>query len=186
MKLKRTIWIAFGLLLVASSFYRVWDNRPWGFTPQIAMAIFAGSIIKDRKWAFILPLFSMLLSDAIYEVLYINNLSDIRGFYHGQWVNYLLIGSLVFIGFLIRKPNWLNVLAASIAAPCIYFLLSNFTVWASHGGFQRPMTFNGLILCYNDGLPFLKGYLMGTVFFSAILFGGYYLVQRFVMARKMA
>src|SRR6185369_14876247 len=138
MKLNRSMLVAFGLLLLASSLYRVWDNRPWGFAPQIAMAIFAGSVIKDKKWAFIIPLLSMLISDVIYEILYIRGLLDIRGFYHGQWLNYLLICSLVFIGILIRKPGWLNVLIASLAAPLVYFILSNFLVWAGHGGLRRP------------------------------------------------
>jgi hypothetical protein len=31
--------------------------------------------------------------------------------------------------------------------------------------------------CYADGLPFLQTSVYGTFFFSAILFGGYYLIN---------
>ena len=181
MKLNKSIIIAFLLLIVISSLYRVWENRPWGFAPQIAMALFGGAVIKDKKWAFILPLLSMFLSDVLYEILYVNGLTELRGFYKGQITNYILFAGLTFFGFLIKKINWVNVLAASLIAPTLYFIASNFFVWLSAtGGLQRPKTFNGLLMCYNDGLPFYKGYILGTLFFSTILFGGYYLITRYV------
>ena len=39
MKNKKTTILVFVLLIVAAALYRVWDNRPWGFAPQIAMAL---------------------------------------------------------------------------------------------------------------------------------------------------
>lgn len=189
MKLNKSIIVAFVLLIVIASLYRVWENRPWGFAPQIAMAIFGGAVIRDKKWAFILPLLSMFLSDVLYEILYINGLTELKGFYEGQITNYILFAGLTFVGFMIRKINWINVLAASLIAPTLYFIASNFFVWLSAtGGFQRPKTLSGLLMCYNDGLPFYKGYILGTLVFSAILFGGYYLVTKYVMksSRQMA
>src|ERR1700704_4868477 len=181
MKLNKSLIIAFLLLIVISSLYRVWENRPWGFAPQIAMAIFGGAVIKDKKWAFILPLLSMFLSDVLYQILYVNGLTELKGFYKGQITNYIFFAGLTFFGFLIKKISWVNVLAASLIAPTLYFLASNFFVWLSAtGGLQRPQTFNGLLMCYNDGLPFYKGYILGTLFFSAILFGGYYLITKYV------
>ena len=103
------------------------------------------------------------------------------GFYEGQWQNYLLFALLVFVGMAIKKLNVLQIATASLVAPTIYFILSNFLVWASNGttrGLDRPKTFDGLILCYADGLPFFKISLEATAIFSIILFGSYYLVQR--------
>ena len=181
MKNNKLAILVFALLVVAGAFYRVWDGRPWGFAPQIAMAIFGGAVIKDKKWAFILPLLSMFLSDVLYEILYVNGMTELKGFYEGQITNYILFAGLTFFGFLIKKINWVNVLAASLIAPTLYFIASNFFVWLSAtGGLQRPKTFNGLLMCYNDGLPFYKGSILGTLFFSAILFGGYYLITRYI------
>src|SRR5688572_16647158 len=133
MKINKTILIVFGLLLLASSLYRVWDGRPWGFTPQFAIAICAGAIIKDRLLAFLLPLLSMFLSDVLYEVLYVNNLSDIKGFYTGQLINYILIVGSTLLGMLIRKPRWLNVTILAVSIPTLYFIISNLAVWIGRG-----------------------------------------------------
>jgi hypothetical protein len=46
---------------------------------------------------------------------------------------------------------------------------------------MRPKTFSGLMQTYIDGLPFFQTSLYGTLFFSAVLFGGYYLVKRYVV-----
>src|SRR5690349_690322 len=89
MKMKKSVLLAFSLLILASSLYRVWPDRPFGFAPQWAMALFAGAVIKDKKWAFLLPLVSMLVSDTLYQILYNNGVSQIWGFYGGQWLNYL-------------------------------------------------------------------------------------------------
>ena len=64
MKLNKSVLIAFGLLILSASLYRAWPGRPFGFAPQMAMALFAGAMIKDKRWAFVLPLLSMFLSDA--------------------------------------------------------------------------------------------------------------------------
>ncbi|WP_323825029.1 DUF6580 family putative transport protein, partial [Pseudomonas aeruginosa] len=85
-----------------------------GFAPQIAVALFAGSLcVNNKKWAFLLPLLSMLISDSLYELLYINGLTDIRGFYKGQWINYLLILSTTCFGFFARANKPLSVIGAA-------------------------------------------------------------------------
>ncbi len=178
MKLNRSIIISLVLLIIVAALYRIIPSRPLGFAPHIAMALFGGAMLKDRKWAFALPIFSMFLSDALYEVLYRNGLSDISGFYKGQITNYILFMGLTLIGFMIRKVNVINVAAASLAAPTVYFLVSNFLVWISGGGFNRPKTFGGLMQCYTDALPFYTGSLAATVVFSLVLFGGYYFVSK--------
>ena len=179
MKITKKIVVALILLTTVCALYRIVPGRPWGFAPQIAMALFGGAVfIHNKKWAFVLPLLSMFLSDLLYEVLYNAGLSTLQGFYEGQWQNYLLFTLLTAVGFLIKKINVLNVLLASIAAPTVYFLLSNFTVWLGGGGLERPKTLEGLMMCYNDGLPFYQNSLYATVFFSAVLFGGYYLMQK--------
>jgi hypothetical protein len=180
MKITGSVIVALILLVLVAALYRVVPNRPMGFAPQYAMAIFSGAIfIKNKKWAFALPLLSLFLSDLFYQLLYNNGLSATRGFYDGQWQNYLLIAALTFIGFLIKKINIVNVLAASVAAPTVYFILSNLIVWAGGGGLQRPKTWGGLMQCYSDALPFYPNSVYATLLFSTILFCGYYSVKNF-------
>lgn len=187
MKLNKTIIWSLILLVAVAALYRIIPGRPYGFAPQWAMALFAGAIIKDKKWALIIPVLSMFISDLLYQILYNAGLSNMPGFYEGQWQNYVLFGLLAFIGFLIRKLNVLNILIASLAAPTVYFILSNLILWAGWTGTRglgRPKTWSGLLLCYNDALPFYWTSLAATVVFSGVLFGSYYLINR--NAVKMA
>lgn len=178
MKITKSLILALVLLVLVSALYRAFPNRPMGFAPQYAMAIFGGAIFrKNKQWAFALPLLSMFLSDVIYQLLYVRGLSATPGFYSGQWQTYLLFGALTLIGLCIKKINVPSVLAASIAAPTAYFILSNFIVWIGGGGLQRPKTWDGLMQCYNDALPFYPNSLYATVLFSTILFCGFYLVK---------
>ena len=181
MKLSKQVVISFLLLIVIASLYRIMPGRPYGFAPQWAMAIFGGAIIKDKKLAFILPLLSMFISDALYEILYRNGVGNISGFYEGQLTNYILFGLMTFFGFLIKNFNIGRIALASIAASTTYFFLSNFMIWMSNSplaGMGRPKTFNGLLLTLNDGLPFYAWSISATLIFSAILFGSYYLITK--------
>ena len=186
--------MSFALLILAASLYRAWPDRPFGFAPQMAMALFAGAIIKDKRMAFLLPLLSMLISDLLYQILYINGMTEIKGFYSGQWLNYLLIAGVTAFGFLMKKITALRVLVFSLSGSAIFFLASNFSVWAGGGGLERPKTFNGLMMCYYDGLAFYRDYglvkgfygniFIGDIFFCTLLFGCFYLLQRTVFKRK--
>jgi len=181
MKSSKSLILTMVVLIVIAALYRIVPNRPWGFAPQIAMALFGGAVIKDKKWAFALPIFSMFLSDLLYQGLYKAGLTPIYGFYEGQWLNYCLFALMVVIGFAVKKINFVNVLAASLIAPTVFFLLSNFVTWSGLAGLRglnRPFSFEGLLMAYNDGLMFYKGNLLATLFFSALLFGGYYLLTK--------
>lgn len=178
MKLNRTSWIVFALVLIAASLYRVWDGRPLGFAPQIAIAIFCGAVIKDKKWAILIPILSMFISDLLYQVLFKMGLTIMPGFYEGQILNYILFASMVVFGMMIRNIKFLSITAASLAAPTVYFILSNFMVWIGGGGYNRPKTWDGLAMCFNDALPFYRGSLAATLIFSVLFFGTWYFVIR--------
>src|SRR5450631_2968743 len=181
MKITKHVVIGFILLIIVASLYRIMPGRQPGFAPQIAMAIFGGAIIKNKKFAFLLPLLSMFISDSLYEILYRYGVGNMKGFYEGQVTNYILFGLMTFFGFFIRNFNLGRIAFASLAAPTVYFLISNFMIWASNSplaGLGRPKTFNGLLLCYGDGVPFYAWSIAGTLIFSAILFGSYYFVTR--------
>jgi hypothetical protein len=179
---KSLIWTMVALIIIAA-LYRIVPGRPLGFAPQIAMALFGGAVIKDKKWAFALPIFSMFLSDLLYQGLYSAGISGTYGgFYDGQLLNYCLFALMVVIGFAVKKINLVNVFAASLIAPTVFFLLSNFITWSGMAGglrgLNRPLNFEGLLMAWNDGLPFYKGALLATLFFSTLLFGGYYLLTK--------
>lgn len=185
MKQNKSLVLAFILLIVIGSVFRA-----AGFAPQIAMAVFGAAVISDKRLAFVLPLLSMLLSDVFIEILYRNGYMNYGGFYSGetffdgQVLNYLLLAGLTLVGFWARNLNWGRIATVTVVAPVIYFLTSNLLVWIGGAGFSRPRTFSGLLLCYEDALPFFRSSLLYTALFSTILFGGYFLFRRFVLHRK--
>ena len=89
MKLNKSNLLILFVLILAAALYRVWDTRPMGFAPQIAMALFAGSVSKDKRFAFLFPVLSLFISDLLYQFLYSQGLTTIKGFYSGQISNYL-------------------------------------------------------------------------------------------------
>lgn len=188
MKQNKSTWIAFILLIVVAAFSRLMIFGIAGFAPQMAMAIFGGAVIKDKKWAFALPLLSLLLSDLLMEVLFRNGVVDRQGFYEGQWAVYLCFALLTVYGFLMKKINLKNVVFFSISGSVVFFILSNFFVWIGGGGLDRPLTFNGLLLCYWDALLYyrdnglIKGFIanavLGELIWSVALFGCYYLITK--------
>jgi hypothetical protein len=186
MKLNKEIVIALMIMIVTTALYRVLPGRPFGFAPQIAIALFSGSLfVKNKQFAFLLPLISMFMSDLMYQVLYVNHLSSIQGFYDGQLENYLLIAATAIFGFGLQTNNVSKFVGNFIAAPTVFFLFSNFMVWASFGGYQRPMTASGLMQTMVDGLPFYGYSVAGTFVFGAIMFGGFKLVQPTLKAIKV-
>ena len=189
MKLNKSNLLILFVLILAAALYRVWDSRPMGFAPQIAMALFAGSVSKDKRFAFLFPILSLFVSDLIYQFLYSQGLTTIKGFYSGQILNYILIASITVIGFFINKNKIGHILFGSLAGAVYFFLISNFMVWAG-GGWDinnqpYPRSFSGLMLCYTEALPFFKWSLLATLLFNGIFFGVYYLMRRSVFKKEL-
>jgi hypothetical protein len=188
MKINKTILWAFILMIVASAFSRLLVYDVAGLAPQMAIALFGGAVIKDKKWAFALPLFSLLLSDVMLQVLFQMGISGREGFYTGQWAVYFCFLLLTLFGFLMRKIRLLNILVFSFSGSVLFFILSNFFVWIGGGGFGRPLTFEGMLLCYGDALAYYRDYglingfalnfVIGDILWSLGLFGIFYLVQK--------
>ncbi|HEY6505448.1 MAG TPA: DUF6580 family putative transport protein [Chitinophagaceae bacterium] len=194
MKLNRSAIIVFILLLVSAALYRIIPGRPFGFAPQMSMALLGGAVIRDKKWAYVLPLLSLFLSDLMYYFLHAAGLTDILGFYDGQWAIYIAFILVTSLGFLMKKVSLLNVAAFSVAGSVLFFLISNFVTWKVGQGFARPQTFEGLMLCYGDGIAFYRqfglingfegNFILGDLVWSFILFGSYWLITKFMTVSK--
>ena len=188
MKLNKTLLWTFIIMVVVAALYRVIPGRPFGFAPQMALALFGGAMIRDKKWAFALPLFSLFISDVIYQLLYVAGVTSIQGLYGYQVPMYLCYIAITLFGFLLKRFTFLNVALFGTAGSVLFFLLSNLFVLIGGFGFARPKTFEGLMLCYQDALVFYRDYgvingfygnvLIGDLFFTALIFGGYYFVQK--------
>jgi len=147
--------------------------HPHNFTPIGAIALF-GAAYFNRQWLMLaVPFAALFLTD-----LFINNVIY-RELYGGQftlitsWWIYAAFAMVMLAGFglLGKKVNGIRVFGASLSASAIFFLVTNFSVWAESG--MYPKTAAGLAACYTAGIPFLGNTLMGDLFFSAAMFGVY-------------
>lgn len=185
MKLGKTGILAFVLLIALATLYRLMPDRPFGFAPQFAMALFGGAVFANKKHAFALPLLSMLISDILYQFCFNMGWGNTPGFYQGQITNYILFGGLTFFGFLMRDRKIGKSVAALFGAPTAFFIASNFFVWLEGSGFSRPKTWEGLMQCYADGIPFYQGSIFATLVFSAVIFGAYYVIKYLFSVSKV-
>lgn len=169
------------LLVIIAALSRVL-LYPDNFSPVIGMAIFAGAIIKDKRLAFALPLFAMFLSDVIFEV---SGIAD--GFWGwGQLVGYCILALITVIAFSMKKINVLSVAGYSIGSSLLFFFLSNSAFFVFDNPIYHTYTqdLSGYIATLVGGLPFLKTGIVADLVYSTVLFGTYFLVQRFAFSKK--
>ena len=188
MKVSKNTILSFALLILVASLYRIIPVRPAGFAPQMALALFGGAMISDKKWALSLPLLSLFLSDFFYQVLYAFGFTSTPGFYEGQLMVYGCFLLITLFSFLMKKVNFKNIALFSVSGSLIFFLTTNFLVWIGGGGFNRPKTFEGLMMCYADAIAYYRdgglihgfagNFILGDLIFTAILFGGYFIAAR--------
>jgi hypothetical protein len=174
MRFNKQILVALFIMIITSALYRVLPGRPFGFAPQIAIALLGGSLFsRQKQYAFLLPLLSMFISDLLYQVLFTYHLTPIQGFYEGQLLNYVLIASTAVFGFGLQSNQPSKYLIGFLSAPTAYFLVSNFIVWSQGGGYHHAFTLTGLIQTMVDGLPFYPYSVAGTLVFGGVLFGSF-------------
>ncbi|RYZ32539.1 MAG: hypothetical protein EOP49_37385, partial [Sphingobacteriales bacterium] len=131
MKLNKSLLWTFVIMVVVAALYRIVPDRPAGFAPQMALALFGGAVIKDKKWAFALPLFSLFISDLLYQGLYVAGLTNIQGLYAYQIPMYACFMVVTLFGFLLKKINFRNVAIFGTLGSILFFLLSNLFVLIS-------------------------------------------------------
>jgi len=131
------------------------------FSPVAAAALFAGAMLGRRSLALAVPVVAMLIGDLV------------LGFY--DWrvmaVVYAALALPALIGMLARNHRvWPVAIGGALAASLIFFVTTNFAVWAFSGMYSLDGA--GLIQCYVAALPFLKYTVAGDLFWSVALFGG--------------
>ncbi len=167
------LMIAGMILLAALS--RVLPHPP-NFSPVEAVALFGGAYFANRAWAVIVPLIAMAISDAILGLsvggIYLDYVASF-----GFWSIYLCIALSTVLGFGLRgRVGSARVLAYSLAGSMLFFIITNFVTWAGAGLY--PQTGAGLTAAYIAGIPFFQNTMLGTLCYSALLFGGFSLLRQ--------
>ena len=156
--------------IVAAAALRLVPHPP-NFTPIGAMALFSGAYFGRKGLAFIAPLAAMLLSDAII------------GFHSGMLFIYGGVALIVLLGQVaLSRVTLLRVGGAALASSVLFFVISNFGTWLLSG--MYPLDASGLAACYVAAIPFFQNTLAGDLFYCALLFGGFALLERSVPALR--
>ena len=139
--------------------------HPENFVPIGALALFAGAKIENRRLALLVPIGALLLGDVAI------------GFHSLIPVVYLAFALVVWIGTRLTPEAAASGIAlGGFVGSIVFFLLTNFAVWWTLGTY--PPTLEGLLQCYVAGIPFFWRTLVGTLFYSAVLFGGLAALER--------
>ena len=172
MKQTRALIIA---LLVIGIGSRLIPHYP-NFTAIGAVSLFGAAFGGRRSIAIIIPYLVMLVSDmilnnVIYAQIYPDDYKHFIFLYRGAMWSYAAFGLIVMFGYALFRNgvNLPKVVFGALTSSLIFFLLSNFGVWAATGAY--PVNFSGLISCYVAGLPFLLNQVLGDMFYSLVLFG---------------
>lgn len=187
-KTNKTLFYAAATMILFAALTRLFPHYP-NFTAIGAIAVFGGSVIKDRKMAFILPLAALILSDIFLELF-----TPIKGFYGmGQLFVYGAFVLITWLAGFMGKRSVANVAFAAVWSGLIFFIISNFGVWLLSGSFY-PKTLGGLMACYWAAIPFYQGHVMGSfllngiigdLFFTALLFGIYGIIENKIAAQNL-
>ena len=133
--------------------------HPPNFTPIIAVALISGYFFKNINLSLLILLVAMLLSD-----LFI-------GFYENMIFVYASLLLITFVFHKIsKKINYKNLFIYCFAGSFIFFIFSNFGVWAlgSPGvldvAYERNIS--GLVEFYILAIPFFGNTFLSTLIFA--------------------
>ena len=162
--------LTIGGLIILAGLSRLLPH-PGNMTPVAAMAIFGGFYFQDKRAAFIIPIFSLFLSDMLI------------GFHSLMIVVYACFLFSVWLGYQLRKRNNLAILyAGSLLNSIIFFIVTNLGVWlVDH---MYPMTPHGLWTCYAAALPFFRNQMLGDLLYLTLLVGSFGMLQALVPSLK--
>lgn len=164
--------LVLGVLVVLAVVHRWWPHPP-NFTPVMAIALFAGALVRPWQLALFVPILSLFISDMA------------LGFHDQMLGVYLSFALAVLVGREVgarQNSRWgwaMRLSGGVVASSVVFFLVSNFFVWAFSGMYARSLS--GLVQSYVMAIPFFHRELAGNFFYSFILFGGYEFVRRFFL-----
>jgi len=138
------------------------------FAPIGGLALFSGSNFKNRI-ALLIPLTVMFVSDIF------------LGFHKTIPYVYVSFIIIALIGRLIRNNKWQSLLKASLVSSILFFLITNFGVWATGTMYQKNLS--GLMQSYVMGLPFFRNTILSDLFYSFSFFYGYRFLSNFVFKK---
>jgi hypothetical protein len=158
------------------------------FSPIAAIALTGGYILGKNKWAFIIPIGGLFISDLVLGMINKGNADYL--FSISFALVYLSSILIVLIGSYVKKSgSWTKLAGAAIFSSVVFFIITNFGAWLYDPIYSKD--FAGVLQSYTAGLVFYKqeffgnfflNHAMATLFFTfTILAIHSFLVEMFVI-----
>lgn len=163
----RTGFYAVTAIIISLALFRLLPHWP-NVSPVAAMALFGGAYFIDKRIALIIPFLALFLTDLVL------GLHATMVFVYAAFAMTVLIGM-----WLQNRVSVTNTMLAAVVSSVLFFLVTNFGSWIMtgvHG--MYPRTLEGLMQAYSAGIPFFQNTLIGNLAYTAIIFGGYHLLQK--------
>src|SRR5204863_5036010 len=146
--------------------------HPPNFSPVYAALLFGGAYLKTRDSVWypvaLLSASDFVLTTQVYQMQFV---------WRQESLILLAFAAVALIGRWLRnRVSARTVLAASLAGPTAFFLISNFAVWLVLKMYLP--TWEGLVACYLAALPFFGNSLLSGLLYSGLLFGAYEFYRR--------
>jgi hypothetical protein len=140
--------------------------HPWNLTPVGAVSLFSGACFDRKRWAFVVPLTALFISDTVI------------GYHSLMPVIYATFALIVVLGMLLRDRRRSPVFVAggAVASATLFYIVTNFAMWTISTLY--PKTLAGLVACYVAAIPYYGTMLIGDLVYSALLFGTFVWVER--------
>lgn len=153
------------LLVFAGVMFRLVPH-PVNMVPIAAVALYAGARLP-RRWALTVPLAIWIVSDLALDYAH-----GYPFYSASRLTTYTFFTAMAAWASFVRKDAGIPTrVGMSVAASTLFFLVSNFAVWAEGSGFSFAMTFAGLMSTYTVALPFFANSLVADLAGTAVLFG---------------
>ena len=155
--------LAVFILIVIAAIASRFIPHPFNFTAVGAVALFSGAVMSDKRFAYLVPLIILFISDLILK------------FHFSMVPVYGCFAITVWIGSMLKQTRWYSIAGASLISSVIFFLITNLPFWYLDLQLY-PMTISGTLESYKMALPFFRNQVLGDLFFNALLFGIYFLI----------
>lgn len=166
----RTRLITVSAIIFALALFRLLPHWP-NVSPIAAMALFGGAYFVDKRVALIIPFVALFLSDLV------------LGLHNSMIFVYAGFALTVMIGVVLKnKITITNTAFAVLASSVLFFFLTNFGAWLTSPLYTK--TADGLLQALVAGIPFFQNSLLGNIAYTAVIFGGYHLLQKNISVLK--
>lgn len=174
-------------IIIVSAFSRI-IVHPWNLTPVGAMAIFSGAYLSRGFLKYLIPLGAYWLSDlVVMNTLYAHYFEGFQWF--GSVGVFVALFAIIGLSSLIfnkveRSKYLITSVPTAIIMSIVFFLVTNSGSWLSNPIYPKNIT--GLFSSLGAGVPFFQATLTSYVFYSVILFGLVYLMERNTQNSQLA